>query len=134
MNHMTTAAIAIEKKYPALKIVKPAKTSAWQKLAIPTGTGMTFIPFEEILYCKALSNYTNVYTKSGKAFTCCKTLKEIEGKLSAQMFIRIHRAYLISLDSITSLNKQTAELELQHSILVPVARNKKAGIYKTLHL
>ena len=134
MNTTTIPSIPLESNYNPLKFLNPVKAASWQKLAINTGDELKFIPFDEIVYCKAISNYTSIYTKSGKTFLCCKTLKDIEAKLPATVFIRIHRSYLVNLGCIIALKKQTGELELHSNILMPVSRNKKARVYRLLNI
>jgi two-component system, LytTR family, response regulator len=70
------------------------------KLALPTTDGLVFIKVNDILYCEASSNYTEIITEDGKKFTVSRTLKEYEDMLSGQNFFRIHHSYLINLNSI----------------------------------
>jgi two-component system, LytTR family, response regulator len=130
MNTVTAPTIQPDKNYPGLRVLKPVNIPGLKKLVIPQGDLLRFIPFEEILYCKATSNYTHIFTREGKSFLCCKTLKDIEAKLPAHQFIRIHRAYIINGDRIVSIKKQPAELELEQNIFIPISRSKKAWVYQ----
>jgi DNA-binding LytR/AlgR family response regulator len=63
------------------------------------------VKFTEIDYLEADGNYTTIHTIQ-KKFTLRSTLKEIEEKLPAQQFIRIHKSYIIRLDALTGINAQ----------------------------
>ena len=111
-----------------------SKKIAWKKLAVSTSNEVRFIPFEAIIYCKATSNYTTVYVQGGTSYLCCKTLKDVEARLPADMFIRIHHSYLVNLHCITSLKKNTGELEIENKLLLPISRNKKMELYELFNL
>ena len=50
----------------------------------------------DILYIEADRNYSRIFTGI-KEFLLSTTLKTIEEKLSGNLFVRIHRSYLINL-------------------------------------
>ncbi len=70
------------------------------KLALPTSDGLIFIKVNEIVYCEASSNYTNIYMLDGKKHLVSRTLKEYEEMLAESNFFRIHHSYLINLNLI----------------------------------
>jgi two-component system LytT family response regulator len=70
------------------------------KLALPTADGLVFIKVNDIQYCEAASNYTEIMMSDGKKYTVSRTLKEYEDMLSEQNFFRIHHSYLVNLNSI----------------------------------
>ncbi|GHM99171.1 hypothetical protein WSM22_06610 [Cytophagales bacterium WSM2-2] len=76
------------------------------------------VKFDEIDYLEADSNYTNIYT-SQKKFTLRSTLKEIEIKLPAQQFVRIHKSYIIRLEAMTGIN---AQFVLVKNAQLPIGR------------
>lgn len=102
-----------------------SKKVNWQKLAVHTLDEIRFIPFDEILYCSAQTNYTKIFTRNGKSFLCSKTLKEIEKSLPDEDFIRIHHSHLVSIKDITALKRQEGVLEIDHQILLPYSRSMK---------
>jgi two-component system LytT family response regulator len=136
MNNLdATSIVPIEKTYFPLRILQNSPESTlWRKLAVNSGDEIRFIPFEEIIYCKSTSNYTTVYMLGGKSHVFSKTLKDIEAKLPADLFLRIHNSYVVNLDFITSLKKQTSELEVENRVLLPVSRTKKKALYQLLGL
>ncbi|MCU0374424.1 MAG: LytTR family transcriptional regulator [Chitinophagaceae bacterium] len=109
-------------------VLAKASRVAWQKLAVPTVEEVRFVPFSDILYCTAQLSYTRVFTRSGKTFVCCKTLKDIESSLPDDMFLRIHHSYLVNVNDITALKKKEGMLEINQEVLLPVSRNLKKSI------
>jgi two-component system, LytTR family, response regulator len=70
------------------------------KLALPSTDGLVFVKVNDILYCEASSNYTEIYMADNKKYIVSRTLKEYEDILTEQNFFRIHNSYLINLNSI----------------------------------
>ncbi len=99
------------------------------KLIIPIGQQVHFIPFEEFLYAYAESNYIHVITKNKKHFLA-KTLKWLESQVSDSHFMRIHRTYLINTNEILTIDKSTWTLELSNNAIVPIARNHRSFFQK----
>jgi two-component system LytT family response regulator len=71
------------------------------KLALPTSDGLVFVKIQDIIYCEASSNYTDIFTADGKKYVVSRTLKEYEDILADQDFFRIHNSYLINLNAMT---------------------------------
>jgi len=60
---------------------------------------MTKIILSDILYIEAERNYSRIFTKD-KEYILSATLKTIEEKLPRNLFVRIHRSYIINLTQI----------------------------------
>jgi len=60
------------------------------------------VDFKNIFWAEAESNYTTIVTTTGQ-FVLSVTLQEIEKKLTAPFFMRIHRSYLINLEHVASI-------------------------------
>jgi len=70
------------------------------KLALPTTDGLIFVKVENVLYCEASSNYTEITMEDNKKFIVSRTLKEYDDLLSDQDFFRVHHSTLINLNAI----------------------------------
>jgi len=57
------------------------------------------IPTETILHIESLDNYIKIKTTTN-SFICYESLSGIEKKLSAEMFLRIHRSFIININQI----------------------------------
>ncbi len=74
-------------------------------LAIRTGSGISFVDFHDILYCRADGRYTHVYLNNGKSVLTARLLKTFENKLPDDVFIRIHKSYIININCISNFRK-----------------------------
>lgn len=60
---------------------------------------MTKIPFSKIIYIQSFGNYVKIYIEDGMLISQMTTA-EIEERLSASLFLRIHKSYIVSLKQI----------------------------------
>lgn len=93
---------------------------------IVRGNGIyNIIKYNEIIYCKSDSNYTDFFLQNDKNYTTSKTLREIEKLLPQNQFIRIHKSYLINKNHIVSIIKKIDySILMSNNILIPVSRQK----------
>jgi two-component system LytT family response regulator len=75
----------------------------------------------EVLYVEGMANYIIVHTAQ-KKYIAYLTFKGIEEQLPPQLFIRVHRSYLVAIHAIKSINPE--EVVLQH-ISLPISKNYK---------
>ncbi len=85
-------------------ILQPKIQQVSGKITIPLQSGFEVLEIEEILYCQADDNYTNIFVNDKKKLVS-KTLKYFEGILSENGFARIHKSYLVNVNAITAYNK-----------------------------
>ncbi len=65
---------------------------------------MVKIMFAEILYIEADRNYSRIFTQR-KEYLLCTTLKTIEERLTKDLFIRIHRSYIINIGHVDEVGE-----------------------------
>ncbi|MCE7921892.1 MAG: DNA-binding response regulator [Haliscomenobacteraceae bacterium CHB4] len=98
-----------------------------EKIALATSTEVVFIPVNDIIYCEADGNYTQIYRHSQKTpalFT--KPLKEIEELLPADLFYRVHHSFIINLKRVEAyIRGDNGGVRMCNGTLVPVARARK---------
>ena len=75
----------------------------------------------DILYVKAMENYSSIFLNSGKKILAHLSLKRMEELLPPDRFLRIHKSYIVSRKEIISYNRQ--HLHLSDSTLIPVGRH-----------
>jgi two-component system, LytTR family, response regulator len=75
-----------------------------QRITVKTNSGLKFINIEDILFCRSLGNYTEVNLSREKHLSS-KTLKEVQGILPKDKFVRIHQSYLVNIAFITGYDK-----------------------------
>jgi len=106
------------------------ETSEKDYIFIRSNSVLTKIVIAEIDYVQALGDYINIYSND-KRHTVHMTLKGMEDKLPAEKFYRVHRSYLINLDKIDSIEKETAYIG-KHPI--PIGEQNKQTLLKRLNL
>lgn len=85
-------------------ILKPLQTQVAGKITIPLQNGFEVLQMEDILYCQADDNYTQIHLKVGKRLVS-KTLKYFEDSLVNNGFVRVHKSYLVNVNEITEYKK-----------------------------
>lgn len=69
-----------------------------------------FVDPQEILYIESLAKYLKVHLVNKKIHLTYQTLYEMEERLPASTFLRIHRSYIVNLNLIEGLEGNTVEL------------------------
>jgi two-component system LytT family response regulator len=78
------------------------------------------------MYCQSDSNYCRVKCLDGKEFLLAKTLKYVEELLASDLFLRIHKSYLVNLNYVTKFNKtDDLTVTLTNAEQLPVSVRKK---------
>jgi two-component system LytT family response regulator len=98
------------------------------KLALPTTDGLIFVKVNEILYCEASSNYTEIIMTDNRKYIVSRTLKEYDDMLSDQNFFRIHHAHLINLNEIKKyVRGDGGYVVMNNDKSLDVSKRKKEG-------
>ncbi len=85
----------------------------------------------EILYVEAMDNYVKIFRKNLPTVVTQVTMKEMESRLPADRFIRLHRSYIVSVADIERFyNRQVFLRNVNRAI--PVGR-KYGDVYKELN-
>lgn len=95
------------------------------KIAFPTVEGFELIHSNQILYCKAESNYCSIKRIDGYIKMASRTLKYVEEILPCSSFQRIHKSYVINLNFVVRYNKVNKEVELTNGEKLPVSFRKE---------
>lgn len=109
------------------KILTPQAT-VQGKITIPLQDGFEVINVEEIIFCKADDNYTEIHFSNSKKVVS-KTLKHFEEVLKQYPFARIHKSYLVNINHITKYKKgKGGSVELINGKEVLVSASKKGNL------
>jgi two-component system response regulator LytT len=88
------------------------------------------IAYDDILYVEGLKDYVKVILKSDTKPTLSLTsLKALEEKLPATRFMRVHRSFIVNLDKIGAVTRNTIQIG---SITIPVSDQYKEGFNQYL--
>ncbi|QTD39283.1 response regulator transcription factor [Polaribacter batillariae] len=86
------------------QILAPKTNSATGKITIPHQEGFEVLNINDILFCKADDNYTEIHLENSKKLVS-KTLKYFEETLKEYTFARIHKSYLVNVNAIIKYKK-----------------------------
>lgn len=86
------------------KILSPKVASITGKITIPQQDGFEVLDINDIVFCKADDNYTEIHLANSKKLVS-KTLKYFELALSEYPFARIHKSYLVNVNEIVKYKK-----------------------------
>ncbi|MCB9252553.1 MAG: response regulator transcription factor [Flavobacteriales bacterium] len=86
------------------------------------------LSYDQIQYVEAFADYVKIYTPE-KRYITLQTMKNMEIKLPADKFIRVHRSFIVGIKYISSFN--SSELEIGN-VKIPVGKNYKDEFLKKL--
>jgi DNA-binding LytR/AlgR family response regulator len=110
-----------------------------ENVPVRIGDKITFVGREDIFYIKAAGKYSYIYTSSDRFLSDC-SLKEIEeGMLGKDDFFRVHRSYLVNLNKIAGVTKESpgkyiVELGDDSSTMIYVSQRRLPRFKEILHL
>jgi two-component system LytT family response regulator len=105
------------------------------RLALPSNDGLVFVSVDEILYCEASGNYTNIFMADDRKFVISRTLKEYEDLLENQDFFRIHNSYLINLNSIKKyIRGEGGQVVMSNDKALDVSKSKKKSFLEMIKM
>ena len=90
------------------------------------------VPIDDILYIEAVEGYSKIFRMSGDCILSRILLKNIFTLLPQNVFLRIHRSFIVSKSKITSFNRQ--EITLSDGTTLPVGRQYATDLMKKMRL
>ena len=74
-----------------------------------------------------------MFTYTGKEILISKTLKFVsEELLTQEVFVRIHKSYLVNLNYITSYSRQDHNITLINGDIIPVSYRKNETLLSSI--
>lgn len=110
---------------------KPSPIST-EYIYVKSNSKLVKVQNSNILFVEALKDYVIIYTNSDR-FTIHSTMKDIEKKLPAETFMRVHRSYILNLKKIKSLDSSLVVLE-ETEKKIPIGGSYKDQLFKKLNL
>ena len=105
-----------------------------ERVVIKEGAKISILPVESIKWIEAQDDYVMINSEKGR-FIKKKTMRYFENHLNENMFIRIHRSYIINADYIQHLEqkgKETYRLILKNGKELPVSKTGLTKLKNTL--
>lgn len=104
------------------------------------------IPFDDIRYVEACKNYIRIVT-GVKSYMVLITMKQIERVLPQNIFCRIHRSYIVSLNFINAFDHELVYLDgidlplsaqflesLQHKVYIVTSELRSKPVLSNVHI
>lgn len=95
-----------------------------QRIAFKDGATIDVVPVQRIDYIEAQDDYVHVYSR-GQKHVKQQTLGDLEALLDATRFIRVHRSYIVNVESLARVEpyaKDSRVALLKDGTRVPVSR------------
>jgi two-component system LytT family response regulator len=109
--------------------------SKHQKIPISVDSKILFVNSKDILYCKSDGSYTHLFLKNDVDYLVSKSIKHFEDILPEELFLRIHKSYIINVDEVVGINKQgNGEVILSNEAEIPISRSYKHQLLEILHV
>ena len=82
------------------------------------------IPIQDIIYLEAMRDYTRIVTIA-KQYLVLTTLNAIIEKLPTDIFVRIHRSYVVNRNKVDSIQKNKIAIQ---SYTLPIGKLYKSAL------
>jgi two-component system, LytTR family, response regulator len=105
----------------------------YDKLAIPTLDGVTFVKVDEIVRCEAEQSYTVFHFLDTKKIITSKALGKYETLLQDLGFFRVHDKHIINLKHVKKYTRgKGGEILMSDESTIPVSSRKKADFLQNI--
>jgi len=78
------------------------------------------IRFNEIKYIEGMSEYVNIHLTDNKPIMTLLSIKALEEKLPPQQFMRVHRSYIVNLNSINIIERN--RIVFDKNVYIPISK------------
>ncbi len=97
--------------YELINRPEPAEHADDQYLFLKVEYQWVRIALADILYIEGLKDYVKVHRKNDeKGVLSLTSLKDLDEKLPSRRFMRVHRSFIVALDKITSMTKNSLQI------------------------
>ncbi len=88
------------------------------------------LQLKDILFLEATADSINIVTAE-KEYNVCSTINILESKLDPELFMKIHRSFIVNLNSIDSINENKIVIKDQ---VIPIGEDYKTNFNNRLNL
>lgn len=104
------------------------------EIFIKNGSTLVKLKLLDIIYIEALENYVTLHTKN-KNFTIHFTMKAIESNLFSEVFIRVHRSFIVNKRLIRAINENSLELIIGETLKnIPIGSSYKDSLLNSINM
>ena len=91
---------------------------------------LTHLVLNDILWVEAFGDYVKINTDK-KVFTVYSTMKMLEDKLPASVFMRVHRSFIVNTKKITNIDQGNLLIEKK---IIPIGNSYREQLMKSLNM
>lgn len=125
-------AIDLKKERDFLYSLVEGQDNTPNMLFIKSNSKLLKVQTKDVYYVEALKDYVIVNTLNGR-FTIHSTMKDIEAKLPAKEFVRVHRSFIVRIDKIISIEQPYLIIEHEKKP-IPIGGSHKEELMSRLNL
>jgi DNA-binding LytR/AlgR family response regulator len=114
----------------AIPVAQGATNSFGKELYVNIDRRLIKIDFESIFLIEAKGDYIQIKTDE-KNYTVHSTLKKIEDKLPEELFLKVHRSYIINIKRIIDIEDNSVLIARD---VIPISRANRPELMKRLNL
>jgi len=134
-DELHTAIFRLKKRVAdqSKSVVVTAQRSSPNRIALSTAEGVYFVNKSSIMRVEAMSNYSTFYLEDQKKIIVSKTLKEYEGVLQDDYFLRINRSVIVNLNFVVKYRKgDGGTLEMNDGTEIEVSSSRKEALIQIM--
>jgi DNA-binding LytR/AlgR family response regulator len=110
------------------KAIEGKSNVTYDFIFLKSGTRFEKVKLADINFLQAEGSYTRFITPN-KEYTLSGNLNNISNKIGNSLFLRIHRSYVVNIDSITGLDNDNVFIGDQN---LPISRSYREDVNKAL--
>ena len=104
------------------------------EIFIKKDSSLIKLKLKDIIYIEALENYVTLNTND-KKFTIHFTMKAIENQLPSEMFIRVHRSFIVNKSKIQTIKENSLDLVVGDTLKnFPVGKSFKDLLLNNINM
>jgi two-component system, LytTR family, response regulator LytT len=108
---------------PVVPVISASPEPEEEFLFLKVEYQLVRVAYNDILYIEGLKDYVKVHLQGNpKPILSLTSLKALEEKLPARRFMRVHRSFIVSLEKISSLTRNSIQIG---NITIPVSDQYK---------
>ena len=115
---------------PKSKSISGNDNGVGEDLYINIDRRLIKLKYSKILIIEAKGDYINVITE-GEDYMVHTTLKKIKAKLPENLFLQIHRSYIINFSKIVDIEDNSVLIEKN---VIPISRSNRPELMRRLNL
>jgi len=114
--------------------LNPQKHEAEQKtfVFVKTENRLEKVVFADLLYIEGMRDYRKIHLV-GKTILTLQTFSELEQAIPPSVACRVHKSYMVALDTIETIERDRIRLKGVENLLIPISETYKQHFFSRIH-